>query len=76
MDVLFWGFEQQGDSCLLLKINLSQRLIILLLLVGAHRLGITKLFSVNKIALNDLSVTFLPTVVPKYFRKGKLLDKF
>ena len=37
IDILFRYFEQQGDNCLLSDIILTQKLIILLLLLGAHR---------------------------------------
>ena len=76
MDILLRYFEQQGDNCLLSDIILTQKLIILLLLLGAHRLSTIKLFSINNMVLNDVSVTFIPTEVLKDFRKGKPLDKF
>ena len=76
MDILFRYFEHHGYSYLLSEINLTQKLIVLLLLVGAHRLSTIKLFSIDNMVLNDLLVTFLPTVVLKHSRKGKLLDKF
>ena len=76
VDILFRYFEQQGDNCLLSDIILTQKLIILLLLLGAHRLSTIKLFSINNMVLNDLSVTFIPTEVLKHSRKGKPLHKF
>ena len=76
VDILFRYFEQQGDNCLLSDIILTQKLIILLLLLGAHRLSTIKLFCSNNMFLNDLSVTFIPTEVLKHSRKGKPLDKF
>ena len=76
MDILFWYFEQQGDSCLLSETISTQKLIVLLLLLGVHRLSAIKLFSVNNMVLNDLLVTFLQTEVLKHSGKGKLLDKF
>ena len=39
VDILFRYFEQQGDNCLLSDIILTHKLIILLLLLGAHRLS-------------------------------------
>ena len=69
VDILFRHFEQQGDNCLLSEIVLTQKLIIILLLVGAHRLSTKKLFSINNVVLNDLSVTFIPTEVLKYSKK-------
>ena len=76
VDILFRYFKQQGDNCLLSDIILTQKLIILLLLLGAQRLSTIKLFSINNMVLNDLPVTFIPTEVLKYSRKGKTLDKF
>ena len=73
---LFRYFEHQGDNCLLQRIILTQKLIILLLLPGAHRLRTIKLFSVINMVLNDLLVTFIPTEVLKHSRRGKPLDKF
>ena len=35
-----------------------------------------KLFCINNMVLNDLSVTFIPTAVLKHSRKDKPLDKF
>ena len=74
VDILFRYFKQQGDNCLLSDIILTQKLIILLLLLRAHRLSTIKLFSINNMALNDLPVTFIPTEVLKHSRKGKTLD--
>ena len=76
VDVLLRYFEQQGDNVLLSDVILTQKLIILLLLLGAHRLSTITLFSINIMVLNDLSVTFIPTEVLKHSRKGKPLDKF
>ena len=68
VDILFRYFEQQGDHCLLSDIILTLKLIILLLLLGAHRLSTIKLFSINNMVLNDLSVTFIPTKVLRHSR--------
>ena len=76
VDILFRFFEQQGNNCLLSDTILTQKLITLLLLLGAHRLSTIKLFSINNMVLNDLSMTFIPTEVLKHSKKGKLLDKF
>ena len=71
VDILYRSFEQQGDNCLLSDIILTQKRIILLLLLGTHRLSTIKLFCINNMVLNDVSVTFLPTEVLKHSRKGK-----
>ena len=76
VDILFRYFELQGDNCLLSDIILTQKLIILLLLLGAHRLSTIKLFCINNMFLNDLSVTLIPTEVLKHSRKGKPLHRF
>ena len=75
-DILFKCFEQEGDNNSLPDKLLTQILLILLLLLSAHRINTVKLFSMSNLVLNDLSVTFVPTEVLKYFRKGKTLDKF
>ena len=74
MDILFRYFEQQWDNCLLSDIILTKKLIILLLL-GPHRLSTIKLFCINNMVLNDL-VTFIPTEVLKHSKKVKPLDTF
>ena len=76
VNILFRYFEQQGDNDSLSDKLLTQKLLILLLLLGAHRISTVKLFSVSNMVLNDLSVTFIPTEVLKHSRKGKPLDKF
>ena len=76
VDILYRSFEQQGDNCLLSDIILTQKRIILLLLLGAHSLSTINLFCINNMVLNDLLVTFIPTEVLKHSRKGKPLDKF
>ena len=47
IDILFRYFEQQEDNCLLSHVISTQKLIILLLLLGAHILSTIKLFRVN-----------------------------
>ena len=76
VDILFKYFEQQGDNNSLSDKLLTQKLLILLLLVGAYRISTVKLCSVSNMVLNDLSVTFVPTEVLKHSRKDKPLDKF
>ena len=61
---------------MLSDIILTQELIILLLLLGAHRLSTVKSFCINNMVLNDLSVTFIPSEVLKHSRKCNPLDKF
>ena len=67
VDILFKYFEQQGGrgggNCLLSDVTLAQKLIILLLLLGAHRLSTVRAFCINNMVLNDLSVTFMSTEV-------------
>ena len=75
VDILFRYFEQQGDNNSLSDKLLTQILLILLLVLGAHRISTVKLFSMSNMVLNNLSVTFIPTEVLQNFRKGKALDK-
>ena len=76
VDILFRYYEQQVDNCLLSDIILTQKLIILLLLLEARRLSTIKLFIINNMVHNDLSVTFIPTEIFKHSKKEKSLDKF
>ena len=55
---------------------LTQKLIILLLLLGAPRLSTIKIFRINNMILNDLSVTFIPTEVLKHSMRGKPPKRF
>ena len=73
---LFRYFELQGENNLLSEKILTQKLLIFILLLGAHRISIVKLFSMSNMVLNDLSLTFIPTEVSKHIRKGTPLDKF
>ena len=73
VNILFRYFEQQGENNSLSDKLLTQKLVILLLLFGAHRISTAKLFSVSNIVLNYLSVTFIPTEVLIHSRKGKPL---
>ena len=59
VDILFRCFERQGDNNSLSDKLLTQKLLILLLLLGAHRISTVKLFSVSNMVLNELSVTFM-----------------
>ena len=76
VDILFRYLEQEGDNNSLADKPLTKKLLILLLLLGAHRISTVKLFSVSNMVLKDLSVTFIPTEVLKHSRKVKPLDKF
>ena len=76
VDILLRYFEQQGDNNSLSDKLMTQKILILLLLLGARSISTVKLFSVSNMVLNDLSVTFIPTEVLKHSRKGKPLDKF
>ena len=76
VDILFRCFEKQDNNNSLSDKLLIQKLLILLLLLGAHRISTVKLFSVSNMILNDPSVTFIPTEILNHSRKGKPLDKF
>ena len=70
VDIFFRYFEQQSE------VILKQKLTVLLLLLGGHRLNTIKLFNINNMVLNDLSVTFLPTEVLKHFINDNPLETF
>ena len=76
VDILLRYFEQQGDNNSLSDKLMTQKILILLLLLGARSISTVKLFSVSNMVLNDLSVTFILTEVLKHSRKGKPLKKF
>lgn len=76
VDILFRYFEQLGNNNSLPIEILTQKLVTLLLLLGAQRLSTIKLFSVDYMVLNNLSATFIPTAVVKQSREGTPLDKF
>ena len=54
VDILFRYFEQQRDNNSLSDKLLAQKLLILLLLPGAHRISTVKLLRVSNMVLNDL----------------------
>ena len=58
VDILFRHFKQQGDNNSLSDKLLMQKLLILLLLLGAHRISTVKLCSVSNMVLNDLPSHF------------------
>ena len=47
MEISFRYFKQQGDNCLLSDIILTQKLIVLLLLLGVHRLKLNCLVIID-----------------------------
>ena len=49
---------------------MTHKILVLLLLLGAHRISNVKLFSVSNMVLNYLLVTFIPTEVLKNSRKS------
>ena len=76
VDILFRYFEQQRENSSLSNRLLTQKLLVLLLLLGAHRISTVKLFGLSNMVLNDLPVTFIPTEVLKHSGKSKPPDKF
>ena len=75
MGILFRYVEQQGNNTSLPYKLLKQKLLNLLLLLGAQRFSTVKLFSVPNMLLNSLSAIFIPTKILRHSRKGKPLDK-
>ena len=77
VDILFRYLETQGSNNVLSKKLLTQKLLVLLFLLGSGRTSTMKSFRIKEeVSLNDILVTFIPGTVLKHYRPGRSLDKF
>ena len=76
VDISFSYHNRLGDNTLVTNIILTQKLIVLLLLIGARRFNVICVFTVDNVTLNETLVNVLPKKVLKYYNKGRLLGKF
>ena len=76
VSIMFKYFKNMGDNTKLTDKLLSQKLIMLLLLLGGQRLNTLVTFHVDHMIMTDDSVTFVPDRVLKHSRSGKTLDRF
>jgi len=74
VNIVFNYFINLGTD--LTEKQLSQKLCVLLLLLGGQRVNTIHSFRIDKMSLSDSSVTFSPGFVLKHSRKGSKLDTF
>ena len=73
---MFEYFRSLGDSRQISDKHLSQKLLILLLLLGGQRLNSVFLFTIDRMIISSTSVTFSPEHVRKHSKPGRKLDVF
>lgn len=76
VNIIFTYFEKQGNNDKLSDMMLSQKLLMLLLLLGAQRLNTIKHFCIDRMIVNNISIAFSPDKVLKHSRQGRKLDTF
>ena len=69
-------FSHKGENDQLSDKSLTQRLLILLLLLWGQRMSTAYFFTVDRMIVTDIGVTYLPNYVPKHSKPGKKLDNF
>lgn len=74
--IIFDHFRNWSKNELLSDKQLSQKLCLLLLILGGQRVNTIQHFSVDRMIISDFSVTFSPAKVLKHSKKGKTLDTF
>ena len=73
---LFQYPRSLGDNRQVSDKHLSQKLLILLLLLGGQRLNSVFQFTIDRMIISSTSVTFSPEHVLKYSKPGRKLDVF
>ena len=73
---MFDYFNQKGENDQLSDKSLTQKLLILLLLLGGQRMNTVYFFTVDRMTVTDIGVTFSPNHVLKHSKPGKKLDIF
>ena len=76
VNIVFSQFIKWGDNALLTDKKLTQKLLLLLLLLGGQRVNTIFSFTVNSMLVTDISVTFAPSNVLKHSKKGSKLGNF
>ena len=74
--ILFHYFNHKGENDQLSDKSLTQKLLILLLLLGGQRMNTVYFFSVDRMTVTDIGVTFSPNHVLKHSKPGTKLDSF
>ena len=76
VQIMFEYFRSLGDSRQISDKRLSQKLLILLLLLGGQRLNSVFHFTIDRMIISSTSVTFSPEHVLKHSKPGRKLDVF
>ena len=71
---LFHYFNHKGANDQLSDKSLTQKLLILLLLLGGQRMNIVYFFTADRMTVTDIGVIFSPNHVLKHSKPGKKLD--
>ena len=74
--ILFSYFSHKGENDQLSDKSLTQKLLILLLLLGGQRMNTVYFFAVDRTTVTDIGVIFSPNHVLKHSKPGKKLDSF
>ena len=73
---MFRHFDSLETNDKLSDKDLSQKLCMLLLLIGGQRVNTIYNFTVDRMIITDVAVSFAPSQVLKHSRKSKKLDTF
>ena len=73
---MFEYFRSLGDNSQISGKHLSQKLLVLLLLLGEQRLNFVFHFTIDRMIISSTSVTFSPEHVLKHSKLGRKLDVF
>ena len=74
--ILFDYFNDKVENDQLSDKSLTQKLLILLLLLGGQIMNTVYFFTVGRMAVTDIGVTFSPNHILKHSKPGKKLDSF
>ena len=76
VQIMFEYFRSLGDNRQISDKHLSQKLLILLLLLGGQRLNSVFHFTIDRMIISSTSVTLSPEHVLKHSKPGRKLDFF
>lgn len=74
--IVFKYLEEKGTNKELSDKLLSQKLLILLLLLGGQRMNTILSFDIDNMFINTECATFIPSTVLKHSTQGRKLDQF
>ena len=74
--IMFEYFRSLGDNRQISDKHLSQKLLILVILLGGQRLNSVFHFTIDRMVVSTTSVAFSPEHVLKYLKPGRILDVF